>query len=54
MDAPQFKIAAKDSGEMLFIWTNPPGNDAVFTYAELCNFSHKLMEAARRAALEEK
>ena len=52
MEKPIFKATSNLSGEFIFIWTNPPGNDAEFTYQQLLELSADLTAEAFRSASE--
>jgi len=49
MEKPVFKHFSSKSGEIIFLWTNPPGNDAEFTFGELCELGDALKVEAIRS-----
>jgi len=42
MQKPVFKYFSGKNGEIIFLWTNPPGNDAEFTFGDLCDLGEAL------------
>jgi len=50
MEKPVFKhFSSSVTGEIIFIWTNPPGLDAEFTFRDLCDLSDALKVEAIRS-----
>ena len=53
MNTPIFKAHLMDNDEMLLLWENPPGNDAEFTYQELCQYCSEILYQARESMMKE-